>query len=1515
MSHRPDLRNATARQRGRSNPGNNATVPQTSIIATSGSERAIFNKNRSSIASTVSAGHGSTDSSDGAPPTILSQRHISAIPRATTSHQGAKMDASSSFRSRPNLLGDRKPVVGNMNQSHQARTAQTLGRSLGEDIVISPLHDQNPYAVSRPVAEQDHFVPPPSSLDSDPNSILGVAMPERMRPSRPAIVPPATYAKEPSQEFPPRLIPELQALAASNARAASAQPPSIGSISSPSTLFTESPGTWSSRNTTPTSLSSYSPGIVLPSTIKVNGKRANTVPVPAVSKSKLPRLPALPETLHASNSTAGKYHSSSESRSDTKKKRILASPAPIPPPRASSVKKKKSTGDDKIAARIGDMNTPPRKQASTTPGRASPLDGKSWQKIERIGQSLETTTISHSSGSGGAPVASAPSRPSREGVTDLEPRKLAPVSTGFLASRRDWDHQQQIPAPSKSAWTSNTRPNPMPEAARGRGARDMPTKEVPKSTARSFSSSRIRTPASDDDSRPGVSMAASTSGRSPSTSRLGKLSKFSIFGKSSKQSNSEASPRNVLRKGPAAGTGHEGYGRFARRGRKSSMDSSQTSGSTDRSESSLERLKTPLRGRKRSESSQRDRSSQSDLDEFAAQRMRPIFIRGGSARRESEDAGAASGVLEGQPHSEQFGGPLPIPPGRYPRVSEALSAYSASMSSAASISGTVLSEPWPLDYGPPTQVLHGNDIFGPGNLRSARSSQASMGSSIPAFASPAHQLHKVDAKISPKPEKSPRKIRWNIFHRKNVTRKQDTSTLPRPNPLPTMAVRVSTGPAPRLVPYYAVMDSESENTTHDNLGEFITQAVSASPPFPNFEPAHVVVQNMPSRSTDFSHPYSTSAPTYAYTPAEPPWMDQPRSDPEGDNKPIAQTKKRRLAAVGRIPRVVSSKGSSSGTAHDQIANQSLSTPTSVGPSNFSSSTPGERRALARREFLRFPSKHTSEISASSSSTGLFSTAPPTIPYFAADDPFVRGHNGEDEVWNEYDDFLDRVMSPVSPQKQGLGAKAPVFMPPPHASTSPSVKAAPAVPPFDPTRSITSTLRILTPDSRSREDTRLTRSRIVSALHSSMDPSSPFTIADYLSENGDWLRYSAKLSERQSSSSTDQPPISSKTIQRAVETSTTQNDHNQQHNAVILDTVARTRNPVAQSELHLASLMISRWLSFGRVLFSPAHDQVSNVREQHILVLDGLGSVDWSIFCSVTYSSQNAFVHDLKERDAHTPFEAEHAPPNYRRAEVPSWSERFPFPPSFFAAIVLRFPPVMSDRQMSNIIGECKRVLASGGYLELMLLDLDIVNMGNYTRKAMRDLKIRITSADRAISLKPLSDNIQSHLGQHGFPSLSRCIVGVPVAGKPSGSLDDSSSSRSSGDSYVQLQHSKGPSQLSEKQAVRRSHRPHGQNFSLSDLVADHSENADAKIGKMVSRTARSWWQHCFEASVIPDGDLLRSIFADKTLMKECKTRGSNFKLLIAYTQKPIENRRRTLSEPSVSTLATAGLRGGKKPTS
>ena len=179
----------------------------------------------------------------------------------------------------------------------------------------------------------------------------------------------------------------------------------------------------------------------------------------------------------------------------------------------------------------------------------------------------------------------------------------------------------------------------------------------------------------------------------------------------------------------------------------------------------------------------------------------------------------------------------------------------------------------------------------------------------------------------------------------------------------------------------------------------------------------------------------------------------------------------------------------------------------------------------------------------------------------------------------------------------------------------------------------------------------------------------------------------------------------------------------------------------------------------------------------------------------------------------------------------------------------------------------------------------------------------MTAIDRSISLKPIIDNVQSLLGTTGFSSLNRCIVGVPVAGRP---ISLESASSSSHGSYAQSQRPRAdPQQTGE---LSRSFQHFGgEGFSLNDLVADQSDTADAKIGRMVSRTARSWWQHSFESAIMIRDPQSKSMFSNKEVLKECKARASSFKLLIGHIQKPtLEVRRRTMSEPTVLTMATVG---------
>jgi hypothetical protein len=56
---------------------------------------------------------------------------------------------------------------------------------------------------------------------------------------------------------------------------------------------------------------------------------------------------------------------------------------------------------------------------------------------------------------------------------------------------------------------------------------------------------------------------------------------------------------------------------------------------------------------------------------------------------------------------------------------------------------------------------------------------------------------------------------------------------------------------------------------------------------------------------------------------------------------------------------------------------------------------------------------------------------------------------------------------------------------------------------------------------------------------------------------------------------------------------------------------KQESPIAQVNLRVGSMTVSKWLTFGHVLFSPAREEILNAEDstknQSILVIDGLGN--------------------------------------------------------------------------------------------------------------------------------------------------------------------------------------------------------------------------------------------------------------------------------------------------------------------
>ena len=1388
----------------------------------------------------------------------------------------------------------------------------------------------------RPARKNDTSDDAQTSLDIDQDAIFGIVMPRANSTAR-------------ATELPPRLIPELQALAAPSTRQVRSSNKSVSSVSSPSTRFSSSPSPWSlSTTTTPTSWSSASPSIVPQVSMTDTGKRSPIIPLRAGKRDKIPQMPILPKSFpHVDSEWLASTKESSESSS--KKRTPLSTPAPTPPPRTSSAKHSVSRSTSKSDARRvtraqeptpspSDLErSPPAKHVRSGNGATS--ESMQHGTLTRAHQNLQQS------------LAHTPSRTNRYGA------------------------EAQI-----NYQIGNDRASLAIRAPESRPIDDSPPQhtEVVQRQERQM-------PAANNPTTPGDTEAKTQS----SPSHTEKKSRLGIFGRRNKSPATEPqkSPRKLQRKGPTAGTGHEGYGRYAKRGRKTSEESTSAKGSdSERSVSSTRRH--PLfssRSKSGRSNNRHDRNSQSDLDEFAASRMKPIPIVGGSGNSMRSDSGGQIDVQS-----------TPATPGL---VSEIASQSQRSLGPYPFNEAQVTArDPAPNQRIGPTLAIRRSQRFGPDvetfNLPmpirteglSANlyiNSQDESRSSVFPTSTPSTNtdLNRSDTALQRPKEKKSKMLRWNIFRRKGVAAEPE-----RPIRLPTsppeeLAVSVSAIPVTRSMPYYAMMDSESDVNPPEHMGDYLAQVVDSSAVSP--------------LTTDYKEDYRDPQPAqeqyedHVFLPAAPlsPPQSYARSPPAVPlrTEPVPlqplQTSWRppRLVRVGRIPPIVprierqhkpsrvsfSQPFVSSGAVEnpDTVSSTTETTPSShigtdVLPSrNFipsDSAVPASAPTPRDSESSQWPSRQASSLSTSSDSGGALSLlGPALVPGLAGgstsgrgtspSDGYLPGSPTVDDIWNEYDDFIDQVMSPSLARKsiktlayatdsslerpeiptQLLGSdRYPMPQPSdPILSKFPMPGMKRPVFADAPVTSTTSPIVFARPSLRERtvgEDIRLRRSRIVSALNSPTGSVSPFSIRDLLGEYENYPRNSAKLSEHLSTSSAIQSPERLTTTTSAPEIAP---ETSHQEHVDMLEVVERGKNPAAQSELHYASLMVAKWLSFGRVLFSPVHDEIQTITERHVLVIDGLGNEDWSIYCAVSFEAQRAFIHDLKEktttRAPKISKPSQHAPENHRRSEVASFHDRFPFPPSFFAAVVLRFPPAMAEAKMKNIVSECRRVLAPGGYLELMLLDLDIVNMGVQTRRAVRELKFRMTTADKQISLRPIIDNVQSVLGARGFRNISRCVVGVPVAGRPSGSVDSSSSSRSSrGSDPLANRESGEPRSGGASPRMTFGHIGRGTNLSLNDLLSDRSDNADLRIGRIVSKTARTWWQHCFEASVIGNGNLGRSIFADKNVLGECKARGSSFKMLIAYAQKPVFGaRRRTMSEPVVPTLATAGGKRQPLPTS
>ena len=1298
----------------------------------------------------------------------------------------------------------------------------------------------------------------------------------------------------------------------------------------------ESPGAFS-RTSTPTSMSSQSPGVSTPIKAPVSRKQLSpTRSRPPVTRRKFPGIPlqensnisrsrgltAVRESLTSSSSSSTVKCAERRDGSQVRSTSNRSTPVPSSPPvRKSSLRLGPSLLED--PSRGGDvLNKAPELLSKDTTG------------LQRSnGESYITQTDSYQHTWPKTP----PPRPSREGTPSLDLDDILQGTRTRINLDRDAPSTER-PIVTNSSRTALGR---FPSNASSISARPslMPSPNpVAKNTIRSVHGETARTQALPpvETSTGRVRSAKDPSPLSASSSKSS--SRFGIFTKRTRSPLDTAAYENLektAKKGPAAGTGHEGYGKYARRGRSGSIS---TSASRGRSTSTNSAGRTPI-SRKSSFTSKDDH----EMDEFLRERLAPVVMAGGAQATDSRNLRSA--------HYPTSSGEsvAAITSNETPSATSAPSSQQLQMRSE--IPGRV-----------PTSIHHlrrdhrrlpdrkdnqehrleqqgrryGDHSFGESTLAARRSAQWSQrGKEIEAMkvparidtravpASPTMGSHNdlqsmlvrtdntlqfsddipeergSDSLKSQKPERlatsrSPRK--WAFFQRAQASPRMRAEDIEPPSikdqsNFRKLPATVSSLPESRSVAFYALLDG-SEQEDAKQLGAVQTAERDQLDSVYNGVPTSLSAQETSSQQ---DHRLSTLLPSPPRLTAEFPSSQGPilsgvilrpseaatvaASEPRP--LPLSVPKKPRLQQVGRIPRVVSKRDrphkpppqsfsrpfalrptvineSASiivpeAQAQDEVERPLLGIQTEVIPSNIwgsedsakPASAPvqpsGSFQGIGKDEFLAFPPRIGSEVSGSSSS-GILSLVGTTAivpePGTAPD---------EDEVWNEYNEFLDTVESPAplaeeskDPLDTNLRKKGwapePLHIRKASSMTGLSNSPEKKVPATYPRASAPRKPLPRPPDE--------------SMLYIAGPSTTSMTSSDQLAGYGGQSK-SDGITRQLSLSNSSRYSTSSVESDRD---SLADREDGQKKTMIPPMAMKTYSGPSMQNNLRFDALMTSRWLSFDRVLFSPALVEAKHHHKGRVLVLDGLGNDDWSFYCAETYPHVDIFNLSPKPASSQQ-VGALQLPKNYRQVQHTDLRKEFPFETGFFTAAVFRFPAATSEDAYLKSISECMRVLRPGGYLEMAILDINMVNMGNRAGRALHELKYRMRISQPEVTLKPLSTTLQRMVKQSGFKDLNRCVVSVPVAGRVSRSRSQSRSLDKT-------------------------------NGTLGDLRKEVSGNEDGGFANSLATVGRWWFTRCYEMITLPYGDVERSIWNDEALLEECEKRETGFKLLLCYAQKP-----------------------------
>ncbi|KAJ8129450.1 hypothetical protein O1611_g4181 [Lasiodiplodia mahajangana] len=1243
---------------------------------------------------------------------------------------------------------------------------------------------------------------------------------------------------------------------------------------SPSTRFSGSPGPGPySRDTTPTSMCSQSPGLVAPMRLPaarlrqaspaetrppVTRRRAGSVSNEGGSFSSDPQgLAAVREALTSSSSNSTVR---AEEKKNSKAHRRPAPEPPNPPPRKSSQKFQKGRS-------VNEKQSP---QNSSQQTMRSPSPGKLTKSARNRAPSVASSPQRRPT---------PPSRPSRDGTPDLYSQFGGPVPVihSNLSSTSLTEKRQSGQLQSSS----------LPKTITLRSSQDRAGSARPSFSQESTQDPRAGILPSSQVSKNDVENTNNTSSSSMSTFK----SKFPLFGRRTKAgtevTRTEKKKDKIPRKGPAAGTGHEGYGRVGAVRRRSSATSTFQRGLPGLLSSS-ESLATTL-----------------STDPFLLERMSPIIIAGGEV---VENYNNGSHLIRTQSNqsipwsrpsldSRSFSAASPstIEDNRQtlwpsPIISEATNSLRPSETSDAE---DVMMNPTLAYRGAARGLeLQDNAAFGiPKTINNRTPSVASMATTIHTDDSfpdiqreQSHVIPKVNepAKKLTKRPKSPRK--WTLFGRSqtSLSSKKEAESI-------SATVQPSLNKPPA---FYTIMDSPKQDDFDDSQEMNSVSNGTERRPVVDMQSdyggrpstgndANQVIHARPGEEVTNIHSKKTGAIPQIWQ------LDTREEHRRAEQTPPQSSVGRpsRLPQVGRIPKVVASRPEqtspksfsrpfnrisvqllpvpSTQPDQDSIA-KGYSPPESVVPTSIETESPGEATPCSRsnknqtgyddlsmlgqpdREFLAFPPCDNSGAVESSESS---LSDQPGYAAHIAQVPEPSAPFGEDEVWDEYNDLLQDV--PPSPTSS-CGDPFPLET---YSSKLVNKLAKPLESPTimtgatqDPRVSV-ATAKTTTTSSHYSQDMTV---RIDTTFGvDSEPPVTPFSVSEFVSG------YSDRNSNKVEPSQEPPAPLRDSSSSHGGENDKVSSKRSSEgSNRTSGSSRLSEETPLSQVNLRVGSMTVSKWLTFGHVLFSPIREELvnddSSLKRQSILIIDGLGNDDWSFYAAETYPATNFF--NLSPR---APLLQEHrktpsfplSPPNHHQIQFMSYADKFPFGPDSFTALVFRFPSAAPEAHYRKIISEAQRVIKPGGFIELSILDIDLNNVGGRTRRAVRRLKERVSAQNPDFNLSSAADLILRLLGQNGFVDIKTCRVGVPVA------------------SSITNASNKG---------AKKDER------SLAEMMNDNTETGDANIAKMVSKVGRWWYNKCYE---VPTG-MSSSIWRDRALLAECEEWGTSLKLMVCHAKVP-----------------------------